>query len=385
MPCGAGHIQPARARWTRAWRNSAAPWTTIPPRLVILKQSQGKAIALFRPCEAKDKLKSSMPKKIWSTLLMIALPLLLGGLASILAQVFLRTVPVLVFKIDIGMIAFVVGLVFTMLASLFYLGIWMDKQRARMSLEDSLREAELGRRRFLMRLDHEIKNPLTGLQAALANLRETRSREEQERAADNADHAVERLSGLLADLRKLSELEERPLERLPVDIPQLLQEMVEVARALPAFADRQINLSITRVPWPLPAVTGDRDLLGLAVYNLIDNALKFTSAGDSVEVRALEDGRTIVVEVADTGPGISPDDLGNIFEELYRGSNARGVEGSGLGLALVRRIVALHGGQIGVRSRQEEPCGTVFTLRLPVSRGEGCFKIVTSRLQLGDI
>lgn len=310
-----------------------------------------------------------MPKKIWSTLLMIALPLLLGGLASILAQVFLRTVPVLVFKIDIGMIAFVVGLVFTMLASLFYLGIWMDKQRARMSLEDSLREAELGRRRFLRRLDHEIKNPLTGLQAALANLRETRSREEQERAADNADHAVERLSGLLADLRKLSELEERPLERLPVDIPQLLQEMVEVARALPAFADRQINLSITRVPWPLPAVTGDRDLLGLAVYNLIDNALKFTSAGDSVEVRALEDGRTIVVEVADTGPGISPDDLGNIFEELYRGSNARGVEGSGLGLALVRRIVALHGGQIGVRSRQEEPCGTVFTLRLPVSRG----------------
>ena len=154
-----------------------------------------------------------------------------------------------------------------------------------------------------------------------------------------------------------------------MDIPQLLQEMVEAARALPAYVNRQINLVVTRVPWPLPAVTGDRDLLGLAVYNLIENALKFTSGKDSVEVRALEDGRTIVIEVADTGPGIAPLELGDIFEELYRGSNARGVEGSGLGLAVVQRIAALHGGKVEVRSRQEEPCGTVFTLRLPISGG----------------
>jgi signal transduction histidine kinase len=81
--------------------------------------------------------------------------------------------------------------------------------------------------------------------------------------------------------------------------------------------------------------------------------------------RALEDGKAIVVEVADSGGGIPSEDLPKIFEELYRGSNARGTEGSGLGLALVNRIVALHGGQIEVRSRQEEPRGTVFTVRLP--------------------
>jgi two-component system OmpR family sensor kinase len=74
------------------------------------------------------------------------------------------------------------------------------------------------------------------------------------------------------------------------------------------------------------------------------------------------------VEVADSGPGIPPDDLGRIFEELYRGANARGTEGSGLGLALVKRIIALHNGQVQVRSQQEDPRGTVFTVRLPASR-----------------
>jgi signal transduction histidine kinase len=113
-------------------------------------------------------------------------------------------------------------------------------------------------------------------------------------------------------------------------------------------------------------VTGDRDLLVLAVYNLIENALKFTSAHDSLEVRALEDGKAIVIEVADSGAGISAEDQSKIFEELYRGSNAQSTEGSGLGLALVNRIVALHGGVVDVRSNQRQPRGTVFTVRLPV-------------------
>lgn len=76
----------------------------------------------------------------------------------------------------------------------------------------------------------------------------------------------------------------------------------------------------------------------------------------------------IVIEIADSGLGIPADELTKIFEELYRGANARGIEGSGLGLALVQRIVELHEGQIQVRSRQDEPRGTVFTMRLPVKK-----------------
>ncbi len=308
-----------------------------------------------------------MLRRAWLILLLIAVPLVAGGLASILLQTFARPVPVLVFKVDVGTVLVAVGALLTALAAVFYFGALVREHRARHELASSLLEAERSRNRFLHRLDHEIKNPLTGLQAALANLRESGSHDERERAARTADRAVERLSRLLADLRKLSDLTERPVERLPVDIPRLLEEMVEAARSQPAYSERQINLMVTRVPWNLPAVTGDRDLLGLAIYNLIENALKFTSVQDSVEVRALEDGKAIIVEVADTGPGIAPDDLRSVFEELYRGANARGVEGSGLGLALAQRILELHGGQIAVRSHQLEPRGTVFTLRIPIS------------------
>ena len=217
----------------------------------------------------------------------------------------------------------------------------------------------------MRRLDHEIKNPLTGLRAALVNLREAQAADERSQAGQNADKAVERLTRLLTDLRKLADLDERPIERYAVNVPDLLEDVVDAARAIPAYEGRSISLLIPKIPSPFPMLTGDRDLLVLAVYNLVENALKFTSANDSVEVRAMEDGRAIVIEVADSGAGIAFDDLSKIFDELYRGTNARSTEGSGLGLALVNRIAILHGGGCGVRSSQTEPRGTVFSLRLP--------------------
>lgn len=304
----------------------------------------------------------------WTQWLWVFLPLALGSLASVLAQTFWSPVPVLSVRIDVGMVLFFLGLISSAIIGAWAAGDWYRRYRTRRLLEDIRRGEQERRQRFLRRLDHEIKNPLTGLQAALVNLREATDGSDRQRAEQNARGAVERLSRLLADLRKLSDLEERPLERLPVDVPELLEEMVDAARSIPAYAARDVSLLVTRVPWPLPHVVGDRDLLGLAIYNLVDNALKFSGDGDPIEVRALEDGRALVVEVADSGPGLAPEDLTRIFEELYRGANARGVEGSGLGLALVRRIVDLHGGEINVRSRQGASRGTVFTIRLPVTK-----------------
>ena len=299
-------------------------------------------------------------------LLLILLPLGIGSLASFVAQSIWETVPILLFKIDVGVLAFLAGLGITLFLLAFRFGAAGNEKRASKMIEESLRESEQGRQRFLRRLDHEIKNPLTGLRAALVNLQESGNSAERQRASENASRAVERLTRLLTDLRKLSDLEERPIERIPVDVPDLLEDVVEAARALPSYEGRNINLLITKVPSPFPSVTGDRDLLVLAVYNLVENALKFTSAHDSLEVRALEDGKAIVIEVADSGAGISSEDQSKIFEELYRGSNAQSTEGSGLGLALVNRIVALHGGVVDVRSNQRQPRGTVFTVRLPV-------------------
>jgi two-component system OmpR family sensor kinase len=106
-------------------------------------------------------------------------------------------------------------------------------------------------------------------------------------------------------------------------------------------------------------------MLGLAVYNLLDNALKFSSSVDAVEVRVREDGRALFIEVADGGAGIPQQDQGRIFEDLYRGENARETEGSGLGLALARRIIQLHGGEILLRSDPTQGRGTIFAIHLP--------------------
>lgn len=323
-----------------------------------------------------------MPKKWWLNLVIFSLPLVVGLLSGILANSLIQPdVPVL-FQTDLGIAAFVfggvvrqwsffaflLGFLITLFLILLYYWDTRSVRQARTMILESLREMEQNRRNFLRRLDHEIKNPLTGLRAALVNMQETQAADERQHAVENAGRAVARLSRLLADLRKLSDLGERPIERAYVDVPDLLQDAVDAAHVLPAFEGREVSLLIPKVPSPFPSITGDRDLLVLAAYNLIENALKFTCAEDSVEVRASEDGQVIVIEVADSGVGIPPEDVPKVFEELYRGSNARSTEGSGLGLALVKRIIALHNGQVSVRSSQAEPRGTVFTIRLPVTK-----------------
>lgn len=311
--------------------------------------------------------------------LVILLPVLVGLTLSILAQLFLPTVSPVISTIDLGIAGFVFGVTirstgvfafifgFVVTAIILLIRRWDSRHvsEARTMYADYLQDTQQKRRQFLRRLDHEIKNPLTGLRAALVNLQEAQEDNERSQAGQNAGRAVERLTRLLTDLRKLADLDERPIERYPVSVPELLDDVVEAARTIPAYEGRSLSLLIPKIPSPFPMITGDRDLLVLAVYNLVENALKFTSANDSVEVRALEDGRSIVIEVADSGVGIPPEDISKIFEELYRGSNARSTEGSGLGLALVNRIAVLHGGGVGVRSSQNEPRGTVITLRLP--------------------
>ena len=318
-------------------------------------------------------------RRRWRRILLLSLPFLVGLLLAILAGLFMPTVFPVLSSIDFGTAAFVLGMtirsptvvafVFGFLVTGFILAIYYwDKRRvaqAQTMYADYLQDTNQKRRNFLRRLDHEIKNPLTGLRAALVNLQEAKESEERGRAVTNAGRALERLTRLLTDLRKLSDLEERAIERFPVDVPDLLEDVVTAIHTLPVCNGREINVLIPKVPSPFPTIIGDRDLLVLAVYNLVENALKFTSEEDSIEVRALEDGRNIVIEVADSGTGIPAEDLSKIFEELYRGSNARGTEGSGLGLALVNRIAALHRGGVGVRSSQTEPRGTVFALRLP--------------------
>lgn len=289
-------------------------------------------------------------------------PLLLGIALAVLWQAGALANPILYLRADVGTALLLLGAA----GSIVGLGIAFAEGRrrnavARAAHQAAEAEAE-SRRRFMRRLDHEVKNPLTAMRAALANVNGAFD----PATARSMRYQVDRLARLSADLRKLTDLEIQPLEMDEVGLPELLSELVEAAQDRPEAASRRIITAMPQAPWPLSPVPGDRDLLFLAFHNLIDNALKFSGEGATIEIRAYEDGANVAVEVADTGPGVPPEELPHLGEELYRGSGAVGVEGSGLGLALVRAIVNRHGGTFAIRSRPGR--GTVVTVRLPGAR-----------------
>lgn len=296
----------------------------------------------------------------FSAILGVAL-LALGVLTLYFIPVVWRPEPVLAFRVGIGAGVFAILLA---LAAVFQLAAAAYERGRNQAARQVTREQDEAHRQFLRRLDHELKNPLTGLQAALTNLREAQSPADTQSAVENAGQAATRLGRILRDLRKLAELDVQMLEHRPVEMGELVDEMVSAAGKLPAYRERSIHLLISKVP-ALPPVLGDRDMLGLAVYNLLDNALKYSAPHDAVEVRVREDGRALFIEVADEGAGIPLQEQQRIFDDLYRGENARETEGSGLGLALARRVVQLHGGEIFLRSDPAHGRGTVFTVRLP--------------------
>jgi two-component system OmpR family sensor kinase len=172
---------------------------------------------------------------------------------------------------------------------------------------------------------------------------------------------ADRLVLLTRGLRSLADLETRPLEMEPVDVDELLQEVVDFLEAT-----ERINLDIQRLPWAIPPIEGDRELLLMAFRNLVDNALKYST--DTIEIRARHTSGHLIVEVIDTGRGILEDELAMITEELYRGSNVHEIEGSGLGLSIVERIILRHGGRLELRSRSGQ--GTIVSVQLPYEQTE---------------
>jgi two-component system OmpR family sensor kinase len=303
----------------------------------------------------------------WRPLVPLVIPVLAGAALGVALQVAEPAIQ-LYATVTPGLLIGLAGL----LATVVLAAARLTRQRAAMAAEaaerDAMVRAASDRLRFLMRLDHELKNPLTAIGAALANI-------EQAGAAGPALESVSaqasRITRLLGDLRKLADLETREIETVPVDLPGLLQEVGEAVAAIPAAGERDIQWSVPRAPWPLPVIEGDRDLLFIALQNLIANAVKFSAPGDRVEVRSSEDDDWVLLEVADTGIGIPDEEIGEVWQELARGRAARSLPGTGIGLALVRAVVTRHGGRVAIRSRDGQ--GTVVSIRLPVQgrRGTG--------------
>jgi two-component system, OmpR family, sensor kinase len=277
-----------------------------------------------------------------------------------------------------------------LLCTLVLAAVTLIRRRAAATTEAAVRDAVAkateDRLRFLMRLDHELKNPLTAIRAGLANIEQAgdiaAAGTTPGTALASVSAQANRITQLLGDLRKLADLETREIEAAPVDLVSLLHEVREAVDAIPSASERVIQVNVPRAPWPLPLIEGDRDLLFIALQNLVANAVKFSSPGDAVEVRASEDGSWVLLEVADTGAGIPEDEIGEVWQELARGRAARSLPGTGIGLALVRVVVIRHGGQVAIRSRDGQ--GTVVSIRLPVQSRAGTAPVVAEPGQRRD-
>jgi two-component system OmpR family sensor kinase len=273
--------------------------------------------------------------------------------------------PVLYLSGELSAIAFRLGLTISLIAIVFSLIAVRIQKRHSQEVQAIKVGTGEDRRRFLQRLDHEMKNPLTAVQTGLNNIADVASDEYLVDELGAVRSQVLRMNRLVSDLRKLAVLESTPVDKIEVSMSDLIHEAISAIDNGSESPEREFTVMLPNAPWPLPLVQGDPDLLLLAIHNLLDNAIKFTESGDRIEVRAFEDGAEIVIEVADTGQGIPASETEHIWEELFRGKQARGIPGSGLGLSLVRVIVDQHQGSVGLRSRPQE--GTVFYMRLPVS------------------
>jgi two-component system OmpR family sensor kinase len=285
------------------------------------------------------------------------LPLVVSAAVATCAWLGWMPNPIVYLRADVGTAFLLFGGLLTLVASAF----WWQSLAYQRALAAAQAKAAEDHRRFLRRLDHELKNPLTAIRVALANLAEGSDRSP---LLDSVERETLRIGRLAADLRKLADVEVGVLEQAQVDLAELLREVVAAVEEQEEYHGRTLRLVLPSAPWPLPPVSGDPDLLFLAVHNLVMNALKFSQQGDLVEVRANEQGNTVMIEVADTGCGIPDEEAPHIWDELYRGQGARGTPGSGLGLALVRAVVERHHGQLMMRSRVGQ--GSLFTVRLPI-------------------
>lgn len=237
--------------------------------------------------------------------------------------------------------------------------------RVRESSEQAARASETRMRRFVADASHELRTPLTSIRGYAELYRQGAVRDQAQltRTMGRIEGEATRMGGLVEDLLLLARLDERrPLDRAAVDLLELAADAVHDAQALDP--SRQVRL-VANAAAP-PVVLGDAARLRQVVANLMSNALTHTPEGTAVTVRVGSDATTATLEVADRGPGLTPEQRERVFERFYRveESRTRASGGAGLGLAIVAALVAAHDGQVSVESLPGH--GATFRVTLPL-------------------
>ena len=220
-------------------------------------------------------------------------------------------------------------------------------------------------RRFVADASHELRTPLTIVRGHLDVLAASAGSElsgEQRETLELVSDELARMSRLVEDLLALARLEtgQPRREHQLVEVCSLARDALDKARPL---GERRFEHSGDSLLW----VLGDEDQLLQALLNLLSNAVAHTQPDGHVRSTCGRTGSAIVVEIADDGPGIPPDDIPRVFDRFYRSRGPRPADtgGSGLGLAITRRLVELHGGTVSAANRPQG--GAVFTVTLPAA------------------
>lgn len=238
-----------------------------------------------------------------------------------------------------------------------------------LSLRDVSEEARTHtmRRQFVSHASHELKSPVSSIHALAEAILEAADHDPGRLKGFSARLTEEtaRLGRLVVDLLDLSRLEE------PTVISNRTVRLSEVAARELAYIKERVpekDLIVTGEVEPDVTITGDEQQLGLLLRNLLENAVRYTSAGGRVALKVTRAGSQVVVEVKDSGAGIPLKAQSRVFERFYRvdEGRARSEGGTGLGLAIVKHVAELHGGSVELRSELGE--GSTFTVHLPSRR-----------------
>jgi two-component system OmpR family sensor kinase len=218
-------------------------------------------------------------------------------------------------------------------------------------------------KRFIADAAHELRTPIAALQLRIDNLENASDKTARGERLRELREAIVRTATMIRQLLELARADAQPDPGTAsdrVDVRQMVQALV--ADLLPVADSRSIDLGVKRFePAYVKAHAGE---LRMAVRNLVENALRYTPAGGSVDIDVYEDRSGAIVRVTDTGPGIPEDALGRVFDRFFR-LNSETVEGSGLGLSIVKSVVAKHGGSVSLENRHDGHTGLIATLVLP--------------------
>lgn len=231
--------------------------------------------------------------------------------------------------------------------------------------EQAARRSEEKMRQFVADASHELRTPLTSIKG-FAELHSKGLVPDPGDAMRRIDSEANRMNLLVSDLLMLARLDqERPIEQQPVDLLMLGSDVVHSARA--ASPERDITFDAKGVT-TAPIVIGDSPRLVQVFSNLVRNAVVHTPADAAVRLAVSTDTTSALVEVVDTGDGLSDEEQAHVFDRFYRGDSSRhrteASGGSGLGLSIVAALIGAHGGTVGVRSTPGQ--GATFWVRLPL-------------------